>query len=191
MAHGDRYVLPDMIVSNEFYELENEKFSTSKGHVIGVQELLAEVPRDVARFYLALTCPEHQRTNFSRAALAEVTSRRLVEPWNDLAEALDGEVSTEVTSGGWERAAAVLDRFRACYELPAFSLTRAAEAIVVQLERLRRRAAVRVDGDLFLEVRALVAGAAPILIDVAAGLDTTLSPAPLALPRIAVPELAR
>ena len=34
IAHEGRYVLPDTILCNEFYELENEKFSTSKGHVV-------------------------------------------------------------------------------------------------------------------------------------------------------------
>jgi methionyl-tRNA synthetase len=200
LAHGDRYVLPDMIVSNEFYELEHEKFSTSAGHVIGVQELLAEAPRDLARFYLALTCPEHQRTNFGRAAMAEITSRRLVEPWNGLADLLAGQASPDVTEGGWTRAGVILERFGACYELPAFSLTRAADLIAMQLERLRRSAAQRVDGDIFLETRALIAGAAPILIDVTAaaaeagGFDGTfgasLTPAPFALPRLAASELA-
>jgi methionyl-tRNA synthetase len=187
LAHEGRYVLPDTIVSNEFYELENEKFSTSKGHVVRVQDLLAEVPRDLVRFYLALTCPEHQRTNFSRTALDEITARRLVEPWHRLAEllgraaALDGAAALPVSAAARGRVAAMLERFRACYELPGFSLTRAADLVVVQLDRLLRRASrlgglVEANaaggreqlGDLFLEVNALVTGAAPIMTDLAA-----------------------
>ena len=67
MAHEGRYALPDMIVSNEFYELENEKFSTTKSHTIYLSELLREFPRDVVRFHLSLTGPEHQRNRTSAA----------------------------------------------------------------------------------------------------------------------------
>jgi methionyl-tRNA synthetase len=65
----------------------------------------------------------------------------------------------------------MLDRFASCYELPGFSVNRAAETVLTQLARLRRLAeasGARVTpGDLLLEVRTLLAGAAPILVDVA------------------------
>jgi methionyl-tRNA synthetase len=179
MAHEGRYVLPDAIISNEFYELENEKFSTSLGHVLHTGDLLAELPRDLIRFYLALSAPEHQTTNFGRDALVKVTGDRLVGPWNRLAARLgkamaDAGVGTEplaVSDAARSRAEAVLARFRTCYELDSYSLTRAASLIVDQLSRLSATAGVAADerlGDLLFEVRALLTGAAPILIDLAA-----------------------
>jgi methionyl-tRNA synthetase len=173
MAHEGRYVLPETIVCNEFYELDNDKFSTSRGHVVWTRDLVAEVPRDLVRFHLALTAPEHQRTNFSRAALEKVTQQRLVDPYNRLAEALGDAVGDPlpVSDAGRTRAGAMLDRFSACYELDGYSLNRAADLVVVQLDRLERRAAQPGDpasrGDLYLEVAALIACAAPILIDLA------------------------
>jgi methionyl-tRNA synthetase len=174
------------LIPNEFYELESAKFSTSRGHIVSVDDLLREVPRDVARLYLALTAPENQRTTFSRAGLAAVTRERLVEPWNRIAATLGTAVAGAGPAGkplpvsplGRARAATMVERFDATYELPAYSLTRSADNILVQLERLDRRAA-RLDGvsldaepeawgDLFLEVQALLAGAAPILIDLGA-----------------------
>jgi methionyl-tRNA synthetase len=210
MAHDGRYIEPDTIVCNEFYELENEKFSTSRGHVIWTPDLLAEVPRDLVRFYLALTCPEHARTNFSRAALDKVTRARLVEPWNRLAAHLDRLVAAEGTgplavSDAGRRAAAVLaERFAACYELPTYSLYRAADAIAYQVDRLARRAAggdagAGRSGDLLLSVRTLLACAAPLLVDVAAtaraagvdltigGIDNVTAIAPFRLPLVAAP----
>ncbi|ONF69969.1 class I tRNA ligase family protein [Amycolatopsis keratiniphila] len=187
MALEGRYVLPDTLLVNEFYELENEKFSTSKGHVVWARDLAAEVPRDIARFHLNLTAPEFARTNFSRAALEKVAGERLVTPWNELAETLakltaevGGEngslpVSTEAT----ERAAAMVSRFALNYELEDFSLSRAADLIVQHVERLRaateRTLKGNLDqemlrarlGDLFLELRALIGCASPILIDLA------------------------
>ncbi|MFD1049206.1 class I tRNA ligase family protein, partial [Kibdelosporangium lantanae] len=72
MALGG-YVLVDRWITNEFYELENDKFSTSRGHVVSGRVLATEVPRDLIRYHLAATSPEFQRTNFTREALARVT----------------------------------------------------------------------------------------------------------------------
>ncbi|WP_462183145.1 class I tRNA ligase family protein, partial [Klebsiella variicola] len=51
MAHEGKYILPGSIVPNEFYELENAKFSTSRGHLIWARDLVRDLPRDYARFY--------------------------------------------------------------------------------------------------------------------------------------------
>jgi methionyl-tRNA synthetase len=152
---------------------------------------VAEVPRDIVRFYLNLSAPEHSRTNFSRAALDKVAGNRLVGPWNELAASLAkltaevGNTSSDDTgplpvspeTPGY--AAAMVERFRLCYELSSFSLSRAADLIVQNVERLRLHAEralvgdldpdaleVRL-GDLFLQLRALIACASPILIDLA------------------------
>ncbi|WP_433649991.1 class I tRNA ligase family protein [Micromonospora zamorensis] len=184
MAHGDRYVLPTANVCNEFYELGGAKFSTSRNHLVRVHEVLGDVPRDLLRFYLALTAPEARRTNFDRVALPSVVHGRLVDPWNRLARALDaallavGDVPGGLPTSGTGRrlAATVSRRFQACYELPTFSLGQAAETLAAQVDRLASAAAALADGpvdatdlgDLVVQVRALLAGAAPLLIDTAA-----------------------
>ena len=204
MAHGDRYVLPESNVCNEFYDLEGAKFSTSRNHLIRGSDLLAEVPRDLVRFFLALTAPEYQRTNFTRQALTEVTERRLIEPWNALAEAISLLIAGRAgamlatTPAGRSRAALVQARLRGCYELATYSVARAAETVADQVARLRRLAedgAVE-PGDLLLEARTVLAGAAPILIDLAqqassAGvqLDLTAEPAD-EVPAFELPRLA-
>jgi methionyl-tRNA synthetase len=193
IAHEGRYVVPDTIVSNEFYELEHDKFSTSKGHVIWTRDLLAEVPRDLVRFYLALSAPEHARTNFSRDALVKIANERLAEPWNQLTTRLGkatgelGARGTElpVTDAGRTRIRAMLDRFAGCYELAGFSMFRAADLIVLHVARLEQAAAELLAelpvldgriarqrlGDLLAEVVALAGAAGPITIDLAAAVD--------------------
>src|SRR6185437_4007352 len=173
MAHGDRYVLPAANICNEFYELEGAKFSTSRNHLMRGGELLAELPRDLIRFYLAMTAPEQRRTNFTPAGLHELTRRRLVEPWNALADRVDrmlelaDSASLPTTATGRGRAKEMLQRLAQCYELPNFSMTRAAQTIAGELVRLSSSAASTVPGDLLLAAHALLAGAAPILIDLA------------------------
>jgi methionyl-tRNA synthetase len=185
MAHGDRYILPEWIINNEFYELESDKFSTSKGHVVSPQDILTEVPRDLVRLYLALTAPEYQRTTFSRAGLDKVGAVRLVEPWNRMAGTLGKAVANAgsapaplpVSDAGRRRVATMLERFDIAYEMPTFNLNRAAETILIQIDRLGKAAAwlegLDLDkdpaawGDLFLQVKVLLAASAPILIDLA------------------------
>ncbi|WP_066954638.1 class I tRNA ligase family protein [Streptomyces lushanensis] len=220
MAHGDRYVLPEANISNEFYDLDGEKFSTSRNHLIWSADLLAEVPRDLVRFHLALTAPEYQRTNFSPAALSETVTRRLVTPWNRLADALSLGVpaaagaALPTSAQGRTRAAGIVERFRLGYELEAFSLGRTAENVAALLDRLASLAEAAagrngtalpgagLPGDLLLEVRALLACAAPLLIDAAAeaaaaGVDLSLDTgqpeeiAPFALPRLPAADRAR
>ncbi|ARF54335.1 class I tRNA ligase family protein [Streptomyces gilvosporeus] len=197
LAHDGRYALPERIISNEFYELENEKVSTTRGHVVYMDELLADFSRDAIRFHLTLTGPEHQRTNFSRDALTKVTERSLTAPWNRLANVLNALAATAgaelpVSAGGRLRARAVAERFVDAYEIAAYRPSSAADLVVSQLQRLGKDAARAADrpaadraealGDLFLELRAVLAGAAPILIDTAeqarqtGGWDGTLEP---------------
>ena len=196
MAHGGRYVEPDSIVTNEFYELENEKFSTSRGHVVWTADLLAEVPRDAVRFYLALTAPEHARTNFSRSALEALAQSRLAGPWNRFGARL-GQLLARTpavvgglptSAAGRAGAAAVLDRFRACYELDGFSLHRAASELAAQLDRLVRAAQQPSPspGDLLLLARTLLACAAPIVVDAtaAAGIELSLTDEAVSATRI-------
>ena len=211
LAHEDRYSTPAGNICNEFYNLSGSKFSTSRNHVIWCSDLTAEVPRDLVRFYLSLTAPEHQQTDFSVEALRDVTSRRLVQPWNKLAESVSrlapADAVLPVSADGKARAALMADRFRACYSLDGFSTSRAAEMILSEVSRLCAMTDGNPDaGDLLLEVQTLLAGASPILIDAASratgtGADLSLDPSGAAwqrsvvnhftLPVLPSPELAR
>jgi methionyl-tRNA synthetase len=186
MAHGADYITPSANVCNEFYDLADEKFSTSRNHLIWSVDLLAEIPRDLVRFYLALTAPEYQRTTFTTEALRRVVTRRLIDPWNEVAGTLaNSERSLTTSAAGRRKAEAIAERFRGCYELPGFSMRRAAETVVGQLARVLAEAGRTTSGDLLLQVRALLAGAAPILIDLTADVDPT---AVFDLPRLPAVE---
>ncbi len=201
MAHGDTYTLPVGNVCNEFYELAGSKFSTSRNHLIWTRDLLADVPRDLVRFHLALTGPEQQRTSFDPAALTEVTQRRLVRPWNQLRDNLSrltaGATELPTSPDGRRRAGAMAGRFAGCYALDTFSPARAAEALAENLQRLADATSATAAptgaalGDLLLQVRTLVEAAAPILVDAAAATGRPLTPdlAATRVPVISLPEL--
>jgi methionyl-tRNA synthetase len=197
LASDGRYLLPEEFITNEFYELDNAKFSTSRGHVVWARDLVAEVPRDLVRFHLSATSPESQRSDFSLPALARVTSTRLVEPWNLVADKMErfaGSGPLPVSERSRAAAARILERFAACYELDCFSLTRAAQTVTEQLNRLAGwQVRPGEEGDFCHEVEVVLRCAAPILIDLAGealpdtripagpGADTVM---PLALPRL-------
>lgn len=197
LAAGGRYLLPQEFVTNEFYELDSAKFSTSRGHLVWGRDLVAEVPRDVARFHLAATSPEYQRTDFSRAALARVTSERLVEPWNRVADrvnAFTGRGPLPVSARSRAAAARIVERFAASYELNHFSLTRTAETLTEQLSRLARWTVQPGDeGDFCHEAEVVLRCAAPILIDLAAEVlpDTAIpaGPGPATVTPVRLPRL--
>lgn len=73
--------LPDAFVMNEFYRLDGLKFSTSRRHAIWGRDIIAQVPADVVRFYLAYSCPETEGTNFTREEFADTVERELVGTW--------------------------------------------------------------------------------------------------------------
>lgn len=169
LALGD-YALPKLFLTNEFYELRHEKFSTSRGHLVWGRDLAARVPRDLIRFHLAANSPEFQRTSFSHEELVALTRTRLVEPWNRVAAEADAWVwrgELPVSQRGRDDARRMVARFRAAYELPGFSLNRAAETLTQQVARLDRTPATD-GGDYCHQVDVLVRCAAPILVDLAA-----------------------
>jgi methionyl-tRNA synthetase len=167
MALGD-YVLPEQFITNDFYELANDKFSTSRDHLVSGRELAAEVPRDLIRFHLASTSPEFQRTDFTREALARVTESRLVGPWNRVAAKADAWVGRALPVSERSRAAAqrVVERFAGAYGVRRFSMTAAAFAVAEQLARLDSWQVTSDNaGDFCHEVDILLRCAAPILVD--------------------------
>ncbi|WP_410566323.1 class I tRNA ligase family protein [Amycolatopsis sp. cmx-4-61] len=195
------HVLPAQYFTNEFYELANEKFSTSRGHVVSGRELAAEVPRDLIRFHLCATSPEYQRTDFTREALSRIGETRLTGPWNRVAAAIDRWVDRgplPVSADARRTARRMSERFADSYELPRFSLTAAASTLAEQLARLDRLAATATAataGDLCHQVEVFLRCAAPILIDLAAAaLPDTMLPGhleaatvtPKRLPRLAL-----
>jgi methionyl-tRNA synthetase len=64
-AYAPSITLPRAFVSNQLYSLDHQKFSTSRGHAIWARELLERNSVDAVRLYLAHTCPEAERTNFT------------------------------------------------------------------------------------------------------------------------------
>ncbi|WP_328880968.1 class I tRNA ligase family protein [Streptomyces sp. NBC_00299] len=87
MAQGT-LTLPSQIVTNEFYRLEGEKFSTSRNHAVWGGEFLRQVSADALRFHLCLTGPEREQTNFAAKEFADTVETLLVDGLERWAESV-------------------------------------------------------------------------------------------------------
>jgi methionyl-tRNA synthetase len=183
-------ILPTAIVTNEFYQLENFKFSTSKNHAIWARDLLDRRNADEVRFYLALSNPETQKSNFTEFEMDKVLDARLGEPWQALARSMRGafapasDTQCELSDHGRAIAAHAITTFQRCYEVETFSMQRAAEQFSQLLVWLRQRAdsgaqrggleASRDIATIRTIARLLPALIAPLLPDFAVRLDRAL-----------------
>jgi methionyl-tRNA synthetase len=95
LAFNDGIRPPAAFVCNEFYRLEGEKFSTSRGHAIWGTEFLAKVPADVVRFFLAADGPETEQTSFGAAAFERAAGEELAGRWQGWLAALGEKVQRE------------------------------------------------------------------------------------------------
>ena len=104
MAFDPDLRLPEAFVTNEFYRLDGEKFSTTRRHAILGRELFGTEPRDCVRFFLAWSCPEREETSFTLAEYCDTVRRELVEGWqrwlHELGARIRAEAGGEVPSTG-------------------------------------------------------------------------------------------
>ncbi|MGW0393164.1 methionine--tRNA ligase [Streptomyces sp. NPDC003042] len=143
LAQGE-LTLPSQVVINEFYRLEGDKFSTSRGHAIWGGDFLRRVNADALRFHLCLTGPEREQNNFSMKEFADTVSTVLadgIERWTDtaldlLAQDFDSVVPGAAPTGplAAERAA-LPGETAAALGAETFSPQRAAAALATAVDR--------------------------------------------------------
>jgi len=83
MGAGDLH-LPDDIVASEFLHMEGRKFSTSRGQVIYVKDVLDAYDADALRYYLMIAGPENQDTDFTWSEFVRRNNDELVATWGNL-----------------------------------------------------------------------------------------------------------
>ncbi len=76
--------LPAEVVSSEFLTMEGRKFSSSKGVVIYVRDVLERYGPDPLRYHLAIAGPENQDTDFTWAEFVRRNNEELVAAWGNL-----------------------------------------------------------------------------------------------------------
>jgi methionyl-tRNA synthetase len=142
--HGMPIELPKTrTITNQYFQLEGRKFSTSKGDVIWAHDFLRRAGRDRSRFVLALGSPELQRAEFSEPIADDTLAERFDRPLAAIraaAAGLSGRTIDAPAAGFWTRALdASVRQFEKAYALDTFSIRGAAEALALHLEVLATR----------------------------------------------------
>ena len=92
-GHGDRggepgeygvLNLPTEVVSSEYLTMESKQFSSSRGHVIYVHDLLARYQPDALRYFICAAGPETSDADFTWAEFVQRTNSELVAGWGNL-----------------------------------------------------------------------------------------------------------
>jgi methionyl-tRNA synthetase len=75
---------PYEVVSSEFLTMEGRQFSSSRGVVIYVRDMLSRYDPDSLRYYLSVAGPESQDTDFTWAEFRRRNNDELADSWGNL-----------------------------------------------------------------------------------------------------------
>src|SRR3954470_9789320 len=76
--------LPTEVVSSEFLTMEGRQFSSSRGVVIYVRDVLARYQPDALRYFICAAGPENQDSDFTWAEFVQRNNSELVAGWGNL-----------------------------------------------------------------------------------------------------------
>ena len=76
--------LPTQVVSSEYLTMEGAQFSTSRGHVIYVHDMVARYGPDALRYFISAAGPETQDSDFTWAEFVQRNNSELVAGWGNL-----------------------------------------------------------------------------------------------------------
>lgn len=126
--------LPDWIITNEFYSLEDQKFSTSKGHAIWGRELLEQYSSDEVRFYIAQNAPELATSNFIPADMQNYVNNVMRPRFDRFEDALKGYLQStkdpkRSNNSSDEFLAVLEERFSMFYSPDTFSIRESSQLL--------------------------------------------------------------
>jgi methionyl-tRNA synthetase len=76
--------LPTEVVSSEYLTMESKQFSSSRGHVILVRDVLQRYQPDALRYFICAAGPETSDSDFTWAEFVQRTNSELVAGWGNL-----------------------------------------------------------------------------------------------------------
>lgn len=112
--------LPTNVVSSEFMTMEGAKFSSSRGVVIYIGDMLERYQVDAVRYFIAAAGPENQDSDFTWSEFLRRTNGELVAAWGNLVNrtaAMIAKSFGEIPAPGplQDDDAALLDAIAAAY----------------------------------------------------------------------------
>ncbi|MBT2383465.1 methionine--tRNA ligase [Streptomyces sp. ISL-11] len=162
MAYDDGLRLPDAFVTNEFFQLDDAKFSKSRGHAIWADALLGRVPASVVRFALAHDRPETARTSFTWDRFRRLADEELAGAWQGWLDGLFHRVGS--VGGGRIPAPGAPTPAQAAFATTVDAL--AADCLAAyRAETFSPQRATRCLGELVRQATAFAAGQSRLIAD--------------------------
>lgn len=90
--------LPTALHGNEYLMLDQEKMSTSRGHILEAGPMLEKYGSDLVRLLLAGLRPEISDTQCDGTMAENFLRQRIIGPWQDWLEAVGRRLTTESSS---------------------------------------------------------------------------------------------
>lgn len=138
IALGRKSWLPDATLINEFYHLDQSKFSTSQNHVLWARDMAVKYDPDMLRFYAAYSCPGFETGNFNEGEMVHVVTTKLSDVWSRTARSFNDAQLHKSAETVSDEAVALARRIRQrifkSYSLDRFHLRQAAYDIVWALK---------------------------------------------------------
>jgi len=137
--------LPTEVVSSEYLTMESAKFSSSRGHVIYVRDMLARYQADALRYYIAVAGPETSDSDFTWSEFKRRTNEELVAGWGNLVNRTATLLHKNL--GAIPQLSALQDVDRAALDASAAGFTTVGSLVGSQRQRQAISEAMRVVGD--------------------------------------------
>lgn len=142
IASEEQDWLPHYSITNEFYNLNHSKFSTSRNHVVWARDLATRHSTDLIRFHTLLNSPGFERANFNEDEMVAQIQAVLSEPWMEISRAYGallggGAASGSVSPEARRVASAAVTRILSSLSLDRFHLRQAAEDLLHFLGYIR------------------------------------------------------
>jgi len=137
--------LPTEVVSSEYLTMESNKFSSSRGHVIYVRDMMARYQPDALRYFIAVAGPETSDADFTWAEFKRRTNDELVAGWGNLVNRTASLLHKNV--GSLPALGTLEDIDRAALERSSVGFDEVGRLIGIQRQRQAIGEAMHVVGD--------------------------------------------
>ncbi len=152
--------LPTEVVSSEFLTMEGKQFSSSRGVVIYVRDMLARYQPDALRYYICAAGPETADSDFTWSEFVRRTNTELVAGWGNLVNRTATLVHKNI--GEIPAAGVLLDADRALLAGSAAAFDTVGELLATHRQKQAIAEAMRAVS----EVNAYISGQAPFKLTV-------------------------
>jgi methionyl-tRNA synthetase len=137
--------LPSEVVSSEFLTMEGKQFSSSRGVVIYVRDMLSRYQPDALRYFISVAGPENQDTDFTWSEFVRRTNDELVAGWGNLVNRTASLISKNV--GSIPERGDLLDVDRALLASTGAGFDAVGELLRTHRQKAALNEAMRVVGD--------------------------------------------